>query len=72
MRKLLLLSVVCTLAAVANSGFGQILKLAPLTTFGTNGDGSIRPGDVDFLNNSGQLQRGLAWNPVTGHVLVAC
>src|SRR5205807_2388945 len=48
------------------------LKLTPLTTFGTNGDGTLRPGDVDFLNSSGQLQRGMAWNPVTGHLLVAC
>src|SRR4051794_36703200 len=53
-----------------------ILKLAPLTTFGTNGDGTIRPNDVDYLDDgtgeAGQLQRGMAWNPATGHLLVVC
>src|SRR5207249_2437650 len=72
MRKVFFTSVLFALAVFSNDASAQILKLQPLTTFGTNGDGSLRPGDVDFLNSGGQLQRGLAWNPVTGHVLVAC
>jgi hypothetical protein len=60
------------LGILAQSASAQILKLSPLSTFGTNGDGAIRPNTVDFLNSSNQLQRGMAWNPVTGHVLVAC
>jgi hypothetical protein len=72
MRKALLTSLLLTIAALINSASAQFFKIQPLAAFGTNGDGSIRPGDVDFLNSSNQIQRGLAWNPVTGHVLVAC
>ncbi len=72
MIKVVTASTFLALTMLTQSASAQILKLSPLTTFGTNGDGSIRPGDVDFLNSSGQLQRGMAWNPVTSHILVAC
>jgi hypothetical protein len=66
-------NITCGLALfVVASASAQVLKLQPLTTFGTNGDGTVRPGDVDFLNSTGELQRGMAWNPVTGHLLVVC
>ena len=73
MRKIILLtSVLCALGIIGFDASAQIAKLTPLTTFGTNGDGSLRPGDVDYLNANGQLQRGLAWNPVTGHLILVC
>jgi hypothetical protein len=51
------------------------LSLTPLATFGPNGDGSLRPGDVSFLTVGGAVsgnpyQRGMAYNPTTGHLLV--
>src|SRR6478609_7691454 len=48
----------------------QIVVMQPLTTFGTNGDGSLRPNDVPALTATNQLQRGMAYNPTTGHLLV--
>src|SRR6266508_6622628 len=48
----------------------QVVVMQPLTTFGTNGEGSLRPGDVPFLTSASQFQRGLAYNPTTGHLLV--
>ena len=46
-------------------------QLTPLTSFGTNGDGTIRPGDEAFLTNDGnRYQRGLAFNPATGHLII--
>src|SRR5882724_5996541 len=47
----------------------QTIHLVPLGTFGPNGDGSLRPGDRTYLNTSG-TERGMAYNPVTGHVLI--
>ena len=44
--------------------------MQPLTTFGTNGDGSLRPNDVPALTATNQFQRGMAYNPTTGHLLV--
>lgn len=52
------------------SSSAQVTVMQPLSTFGTNSDGSMRPGDVPFLTASSQLQRGLAYNPTTGHLLV--
>ncbi len=60
----------------------QVLQLTPLATFGTNGNGSILPGERPYLTDGStnsyagsggrhELQRSLAYNPVTGHVLVA-
>src|SRR5258705_3247116 len=48
----------------------QVVLLQPLTTFGPNGDGSLRPNDVPGLVSTNQLERGLAYNPTTGHLLV--
>lgn len=47
-----------------------VVVMQPLTTFGPNGDGSVRPGDLFFLTSSNQWQRGMAYNPTTGHLLV--
>ena len=47
----------------------QSFHLVPLTTFGPNGDGSLRPGDRSYLTTGG-TERGMAYNPVTGHILV--
>jgi hypothetical protein len=62
---LLLLS----LAPFLNSASAQF-QLVPLSTFGTNSDGTVRPGQEAFLT-SDTLQRGMAYNPTTGHLLVA-
>ena len=35
-----------------------------------NGDGSLRPNDIPYLTSASQLQRGLAYNPATGHLLL--
>ena len=48
------------------------IRLEPLTTFGPHGDGSLRPGDHPFLTagDSDYYQRGLAYNPTTGHLIL--
>jgi Immunoglobulin domain len=51
------------------SATAQTPHLVPLTTFGPNGDGSLRPGDKSYLTTSG-TERGMAYNPVTGHLLI--
>jgi len=60
------------IATLIQSASGQILKLTPLSGFGTNGNGAFYPKERDYLDSGGQLQRGMAWNPVTGHLLLAC
>src|SRR5688572_30815726 len=42
--------------------------LVPLGTFG-GGDGNLAPGDRAYLT-ADNLQRGLAYNPVTNHLLL--
>lgn len=69
MNQLFRTLVVLSSMFLAASGFAN--QLAPMTAFGTNGDGTIRPGDVSFLNNDGsRSQRGMAYNPTTGHLIV--
>lgn len=60
------------LSALPMSSQAQGLQLTPLSTFGLNGDGSIRPGERSYLTSEGtnRFQRGLAYNPTTGHLLV--
>src|SRR4051794_5131945 len=72
MSKILSPTMFVLIAAIIQSASGQILKLTPLSTFGTNGNGGFYPNERDYLDNSGQLQRGMAWNPVTGHLLLVC
>jgi hypothetical protein len=55
---------------VAMAAQAQVTVLQPLTTFGPNGDGSLRPNDILYLTSASQLQRGMAYNPVTGHLLL--
>src|SRR6266496_4367101 len=45
-----------------------IYQLMPITTFGTHGDGSIRPGELFF--DSLFNQRGMAYDPVLTNVIV--
>jgi hypothetical protein len=47
----------------------QTPHLQPITTFGPNGDGSLRAGDRAYLTTTG-TERGLVYNPVTGHLLL--
>jgi Ig-like domain-containing protein len=70
--KKLLISILIPLgcALLAASSQAQVLVMQPLATFGTHGDGSVRPNDVPALTATNQLQRGVAYNPLTGHLLV--
>jgi len=64
-------SAALTLLALAASPQAPALELVPLTTFGTNGDGTIRPGDLPFLTGDGaRYQRGMAFNPTTDHLII--
>ena len=76
--KLTLLLIFCLLGQIVQS---QTLQLLPLATFGTNGNGSILPGERPYLTDgttnsfsgSGgihELQRSMAYNPTTGHLLI--
>ena len=66
-----LTSAVIALAAFLPSALAQTLRLQPLSSFGTNGDGSLRPGQRPYMTADGNgYQRGLAYNPRTGHLLV--
>jgi hypothetical protein len=62
----------CALAISASiiSATAQVPHLVPLTTFGPNGDGSLRPGDRGYLTTTSGSERGMAYNPVTGHLLI--
>ncbi len=68
MRKSVLLPILAILLALVSTASAQ-LKLVPVTTFGPNGDGSIRPGDRSYLTTGG-FERGMAFNPTTGHLLL--
>jgi hypothetical protein len=48
----------------------DVVVMQPLTAFGSHGDGSLRPDDIAYLTSTNQLQRGLAYNPTTGHLLL--
>lgn len=51
--------------------YAQELRLEPLTTFGPNGDGTLRAGDRPYLTSDGnRYQRGMAYNPMTGNLLI--
>lgn len=67
------LKITITLATIAVSclaAMAQKVVMQPLASFGPNGDGTIRPNDYHFLTSSNQWQRGIAYNPVSGHLLV--
>src|SRR6185369_15222224 len=68
--KKLLLQIGLLAVLLATGASAQSVLLQPLVTFGTNGDGTVRPGDAAFLTPTNQFQRGLAYNPTTGHLLV--
>src|SRR5262245_16748553 len=58
-----------SLSLLALPAFAQ--QLTPLTTFGVNGNGTILPGERSYLTADGtRLQRGMAFNPATGHLLI--
>jgi hypothetical protein len=72
MRKRASLSVVLAFTASVTSVLAQ-LTLNPLSTFGTNNDGTIRPGDFDYTwltADGSRYQRGMAYNPTTGHLII--
>ena len=60
--------------SLISAAFGlsaQTPHLMPLTSFGVNGDGSIRPGERSYVTDGSNLQRGMAYNPLTGHLIIA-
>lgn len=60
---------IALLAVAAPNGHG--VQLVPLAGFGPHGDGTVRPGDYPFLTDNGSRhQRGMAYNPATGHLLI--
>jgi hypothetical protein len=72
MRKTTLTAFLLALVAFLNSASAQ-LQLVPLSTFGTNNDGTIRPGDFGYTwltGDGNRYNRGMAFNPVTGHLLI--
>lgn len=70
MRKTTLTILLLALAAFIGSASAQF-QLVPLASFGTNGDGTIRPGDLPFLTGDGsRYQRGMAYNSTTGHLII--
>src|SRR5215204_3678152 len=68
MKNSLLASALLGLTLLCNAS-AQTTHLSPLSTFGPNADGSLRPGDRPYLTIGG-TERGMAYNPVTGHILV--
>jgi len=70
MRSFLPNSVVAMFLAVASHAVAQV-TLTPLVGFGGD-DGWLAPGDstTDFVNGSGSTERGLAYNPITNHLLL--
>jgi hypothetical protein len=70
MRKIASLSILLALTTSVTSASTQLV-LAPLSTFGTHGDGTVQPGDFPFLTSDGsRFQRGMAYNPTTGHLII--
>jgi hypothetical protein len=70
MKKFLAATLLLALTTWVNSTSGQV-KLVPLSTFGPHGDGTLLPGDVDCLTGDGsRYQRGMAFNPVSGHLII--
>jgi len=65
-------AIVCGLGCVLSCGAAPDVRLEPLASFGPHGDGSLRPGDYPFLTtgDSDYYQRGLAYNPTTGHLIL--
>jgi hypothetical protein len=69
MKKLLSLSVIALFSCVTSPINAQtIYQLTPIPTFGTHGDGSLRPGEgpFDALTN----QRGMAYDPTQTNLIV--
>jgi hypothetical protein len=66
-------SLACLLAAgiLSSTALAQtnFNLLSPLTTFGTNGDGSVRAGQQSYIA-TGDRNRSLAVNPLTGSVIM--
>jgi hypothetical protein len=58
----------CLLLAESTVAFGQASSLSALTTFGSNG--WLAPSAVSFLGTASNA-RGLAFNPVTGNLVLA-
>src|SRR2546421_4964602 len=70
-----LLSVLVLLLVGSTAKAQNIYQFSPLPSFGSHGDGTIRPGDRSFLgpNNSdtaGFNQRGLGCDPTTTNLVL--
>jgi hypothetical protein len=67
--RLLRLTILLTAVIVLGATEAQAAMLTALASFG-GGDGYLPPGDRAYLT-SDNTQRGIAYNPATGHVLIA-
>jgi hypothetical protein len=62
-------ALLCAMSGAGQMSFGVVPSILPMTTFG-GGDGWLAPGDRGYLTSADNAQRGLAYNPVTGNLLV--
>src|SRR5688572_17722156 len=67
MKKILLFLLLSVTTFFANAQTTKTLNA--LSSFGFNGDGSIRPGNVTWVDNLDMNQRGIAHDPVTGYLV---
>lgn len=69
MKKEIIASSFLFISAAVHGLWAQNVQLEPMTTFGVNGNGSIMAGERYYVTAS-NLERGMAFNPVTGHLLL--
>jgi hypothetical protein len=65
LTSILLLSAACAITAEAQ----QYHSLTPLSGFGPSGSGAFLAGDVGSFITTDTSQRGMTYNPVTGHLI---
>lgn len=74
MKRQLTKTITCLTLAVGLNAVNAQQVLQPLTTFGPNGDGSLRAGDREYLtiggDNNAPHQRSIAYNASTGNLLL--
>ncbi|MEO7678775.1 MAG: hypothetical protein ABIV39_18635, partial [Verrucomicrobiota bacterium] len=58
-------------ALISTSALAQTPQFVLLNSFGSSGDGSLHPDERSYLTATNNLQRGLAYNPKTTHLLIA-
>lgn len=62
---------ICLFVLAIAGASAQTPQFALLNSFGTSADGSLHPGERSYLTVTNNLQRGMAYNPLTTHLLIA-